>query len=192
MSFAVAFTDSRGCAPLTAAAAAEPSAGGAWLSWAELSRAGVSQSARSDNVKLESDRAGLLCGRTAASFSGIKIKSTRCRRSHEARTGALLLGCFFLIFFFTGKSFSSLNNIPPCHMLTYISSWLTLWRNWLAPSLKGSGAGEHRFPRFFFTPPSMFVLLLFLMTHLGRSKVLREDPASLYGIIVDEGALFLR
>lgn len=147
--------------------------------WAELSWAGVSHWTRTDNVKLESDGAGSLCGRTAASSSGIKTKNEKEIR--EARTGAWV---FFSSYFSLSNNihFSHMYIILPCSPCRGIG-WNLVWREW-----RGR---EHRFPRFLH-PPSMLVLLLFLMTLVGRSEVLHEDTASLYGIIVDERALFLR
>lgn len=151
MRFAVAFTDSRGCAPLTAAAAAEPSAGGAWLSWAELSWSQSVSQERQCEAGIRPSWIALWPNCRLLLWDKKKNQIHALPPFPRSKNWSFVAWMFFLNIF-PGKSFSSLNNIPPSHMLPYISSWLTLSRNWLEPSLKGSGAGEHRFPRFF-SPP---------------------------------------
>lgn len=133
------------------------------------------ESARSENVKVESDGAALRDRRTAASFSGIKQTHTYThkRHSHTARTGALFgfsidwKYSLFIFFIFLFNIFVALS------LALFTLSWID-WEQC---------CGE-------WGASFTFTWYSFLMTQIGRSKVLREDLLSLYGIILDEGALF--
>ena len=129
-------------------------------------------------------------------------KTTQHRpQAHTATTGTLYLDlCIF--FFFLIHNHWEISSFIFYFSYTFffclsLSFWLSLpeidWKQW--------GASFFFFfflffSFFFFTSTGFTLILLFvrfsvsvLMTQCGRSEVLREDLLSLYGIIVDGGAL---
>lgn len=148
---------------------------------AELSWAGVSHSARTDNVKLESDGAGSLCGRTVASSSGIKKRRRKKKKKEkfvkqELELWWLDLVGFFSSSYFPWKLFPPQTIFLPVICAVYNSFWLTLSRNWLEPSLKGV---EHRLPQ---RPPSIDAgfIVVFNDTHRKEWSAPRRPHVALW------------
>lgn len=151
MGFAVAFTDSRSSAPLTAAPAAEPSAGGAWLSWAELESVTQPGPTMWSWNPTELDR---FVAELSPLPLGLKKEEEKKKKKEkfvkqELELWWLNLVGFFSSSYFPWKLFPPQTIFLPVICAVYNSFWLTLSRNWLEPSLKGV---EHRLPQ---RPPSI-------------------------------------